>query len=338
MSIFIFGGSNSLRRGGWTTRLNEMHPQKEILNKSIGAATTLLALFRLLSSDETGPKAGDTVVWEYALNDANHVHRGYNKEIALKNVERFIYECQIKELKVCAAIFTHRTDEIAESRNSYYEELKDIFHASGVEFFDVSELWRTAHSVSKVPSSMYLDESHYSDNPELMDFICHAATGAIEKARVPKLAAQGEPAGRVTLKLCKSDEFYQNSLVKVPVAPYRTALKIDVEGTIIGVVSLAHPNTKSGLRLELSRSGYSGSWVNISISSTEKIEKPILKVFSLENAVHAPWKVSPGDSLTILPMRRPNPVYSENHTRRVLQQISPNPAPAFIGLLVCNQE
>ncbi len=64
MTTYICGGSNSVRRGGWVHHFDV--PSDNI---SIGASTSIMGAYRVMFCRDVAP--GDTVIWEYALNDAN---------------------------------------------------------------------------------------------------------------------------------------------------------------------------------------------------------------------------------------------------------------------------
>lgn len=333
MTIFVYGGSNSLRKDGWTAALAQRLPERRIVNRSIGAATSLMAIFRLLTNGDEGPKAGDTVIWEYALNEAAHCARGYDADIAMRNVKRFIAECGRRDLKLVAAIFTPRPDELAEERHPYYTQLHTVLQTHAIASFDVSVAWRAAKGVRHMPKSLFSDANHYGDDPVLTDFITDGVIAAIGAASVP----QEQPLtgmGRLAVRLFDEGTVYQNALISVPVAPNPSIMALDMEARVIGVVALAHPSSNCAIRLELTRLGHSGQWVNISTTASGKADKTILKVLSLEAAVSAPWDVEPGDFVNIRSLVEPAPVYAENHVRRSLPRLDPAPPAAFIGLVL----
>lgn len=335
MTIFVYGGSNTLRKDGRAALLAERHPAGGVVNRSIGAATSLMAIFRMLTNPDTGPRPGDTVIWEYALNEANHVTRGYDPEIALRNLERFIRECALRKLHLVAAIFTPRGIEQAETRLPLFGKIHQLLAEYGVASFDVSQAWRAAHSVRHMPAHLYLDNAHYSRDPDLYAFIANGVMKAIQTASVPKLPPPLRAGhGRLQVQLFEAGSVYKNALVSVPIAPHRSVLPFDREGQIIGVAALVHPNAQCALRLELTRKGHCGSWVNISTAGIESADKTILKVFSLEAALGSAWHVEPGDSLTILPLRRVSPVYAESHTRPDLRSLDATQPASFIGVVL----
>lgn len=333
LKLFIYGGSNSLLKDGWTAALAEKMPQTTVVNRSIGAATSLMALFRLLTNTDEGPQPGDTVIWEYALNEAAHCARGYDAQIALRNVTRFVDECARRELKLVAAIFTPRAEELADARHPYYAQLHDLLQARGVVSFDVSQAWRAATGAAHMPKSLFSNANHYALDAGLTDLITEGVISALAGACVPRgQAVTG--AGGLAVRLFDEGTLYQNSLISLPVAPNPSTMVLDLRARVIGVVALAHPQSNCAIRLELTRFGHCGQWVNISTTTSGKSDKTILKAFSLEAAVGTAWEVAPGDSLNIQSLAEPGPVYGENHVRRNLPRLDADPPSSFIGLVL----
>lgn len=335
MTIFIYGGSNSLRKDGWAPVFAKRLEDETIVNRSIGAATSLMAIFRLLTNAETGPKPGDTLVWEYALNEVNHIRQGYDRQTMNRNVERFIRECLRRRVNLVAAIFTPRSEEWADARDPMYDDLKSMLKHYEIIDFDVSLAWRKARGAARMAKALYLDNAHYGSDAELLEFIAEGVQSAIRLARVPRDAAPLSIAADspLVVQLATADSVYKNALISVPLAAHRSTLVLGTAGRVIGAAALVYADTRSALRLEHSRIGHAGSWLNLSTTGIGKAEKPILKVFSLE-AAGAAWDVLPGDELEILPLRRAKPIYAEYHVKANLVGMDASQPPAFIGLVI----
>lgn len=333
MATVIHGGCSFLRNEGWTARLSERLAEGTVVNRSIGASTTLMAMFRLLTQAEDAPKPGDTVIWEYALNEAAHCAKGYDAEIAHRNLLRFIAECARRDLKLVAAIFTTRADELAEERSPYYDRLLATLRANGVACFDVSTAWRAAKGVRHMARSLYSNPNHYGDDAELNTFITDGVLAAMAAAAVPVLQ-DATHQRRLAVQLFDGTTLFQNSLMSLPVAPNPSTMVMNADAVVIGVVALAHPFVNCALRLEVTRTGRAGHWVNISTTTSGKGDKTILKAMSLEAAVGSGWSVQPGDRLSIQSLAVPAPVYAENHVRRSLASLDANAPAAFIGLVL----
>jgi hypothetical protein len=336
MTTFIYGGSNSLHKIGWTAGFTEKLAPGTVINGSIGAASSLMAMFRMVTIEGRVPQAGDTVIWEYALNEAHHVTRGLDVGIAMRNVERFIRECARRGLKFVAAVFTPRSEELADQRMPMYARLEALLDHYGVARFDVSTAWRAAKSLPHLPESLYLDEAHYGADPELAGFIQDGMIAAMAHATVPPLPTPLRSGlGALTVQLFEGEGRFANALISVPVAPVRARMVLGSAGRVIGLCALAHPNAQSAIRLELNRIGHAGSWLNLSTSGVEGGDKVLLKAFSLEAAVGGTgWQVAPGDRLNLMPVRVRAPLYAEVLVRKNLTEMDETQKPAFIGLIL----
>ena len=67
---------------GWVSRFRAHAP--DLVNLSVGGTTSITGLFRVMTTPQIGP--GDVVVWEYALNEANHIRRGRPPRLLLEHL------------------------------------------------------------------------------------------------------------------------------------------------------------------------------------------------------------------------------------------------------------
>ncbi|MDP0929552.1 hypothetical protein Q0601_20395 [Paracoccus onubensis] len=338
MSFFVFGGSNSIFRDGWITWFAERAGQP-VLNRSVGATTTLTGLFRfLMKGEERAPEAGDCIIWEYALNDVNHVARGYRREMLLKNVEHLMVLSRERGCTFVPLIFTPLWQEQAPRRDLYYDMLTKLFLAYGVVPFDVSTAWRHHFGKARMPDSMYLNNPHYARVPQVMDFIANGVAEAANNARVPAAIAPHYTEGRgVTLITGLGREIHQNSIMRVPVTRIPLSIEMNQHGRIAAVCALCQSEPERGIRVQLVPSA--GEIRQMRFSTTNQDDqRTILKAISLENALGKRWSdrwaFSPGDRLRLSPARKPGDFYAEHELSKSLA--SPNiGAPARItGVLV----
>lgn len=335
MTIFIYGGSNSLLKTGWTATLARKMTDEPMVNLSIGGTTSITAIYRMLSHTETEHRPDDVVVWEYALNEVNHINKGFEPEVALKNAERFIRECTRRGLKFVATIFTPLEQEAAPERLPFFDQLNALMQHYGIATFDVSSAWRSKHSVRRVPKKLYRNNAHYANDPEILDFIADGVSDAIRQASVP-LEASPLRCGRAKLhvELVENGEPFENSKVKCMVAPLPYAFSPSQVGKIIGIACLIHPESKSALQIVLSNNDYSGRWINLSTAGTPTVEKVILKVFALEAATGDGWQTRLGDQVEVQSLEQSASLYGESLTRQKLGHPDEDPKPAFIGLVL----
>lgn len=339
MSFYVFGGSNSIFRNGWIAGFSQQAGQP-VLNRSVGATTTLTGLFRFLMPGNDGhPAEGDCVLWEYALNEVNHAARGYSHEMLLKNVEHFISLCRAHGCRLIPVIFTPLWQEKAARRDPYYQMLTDLFAHHGITPFDVSLAWRQQHG-GRLPDALYADSAHYAREPDFMAFIADGVARLVATARVPALAEPLYSAGRKVAVIDGLEEgSHENSLMRVPTAQLPLSIEMKGHGRVAAIYALCHADFESGIRVQLQ--GGPDQKRQMRFSTTNRREQRIiLKAVSLENALGKRWGdhwgFGPGDRLLLSPARRAGDFYAEYELCPTLTTPA-NTRPARIaGVLVEN--
>ena len=338
MSFYIFGGSNSIFRDGWVTSFSECVDQP-IFNCSVGATTTLTGLFRfLMLGTEKGPAENDCVLWEYALNEVNHVPRGYRHEMLLKNVEHFMALCRERGCRFIPLIFTPLWQEKMPQRDPYYGMLADIFAHYGVIPFDVSQAWRQRFGVKRMLDEFYVNNPHYIRTSQLMEFISAGVADLVSTARVPAPVAPIHTEGRnvALIEGLEQDEF-ENSLMRVPTAQLPLSIELKQQGRVAAICALCHSDFESGIRVRLLSGTDRMRQMRFS-TTNQNARRIILKAVSLEHALGnrwtSHWSFTPGDRLLLSPARKPGQFYAEHELRSALTAPE-HKAPARIsGVLV----
>ena len=170
MTVFIVGGSNSLMKTGWTKNAAHLFPNEDVVNLSIGATCSLTGLYRSVFTADIF--SGDTIVWEYALNDANQISSGFvSAEFLLKYIELLLAICFQRRVRFVALIFKSQNLENIEGENDYHTLLKALLDTWDVRYSDISVEYRNDFKVDKVPADMFADPLHYSVNSSIMDYI-----------------------------------------------------------------------------------------------------------------------------------------------------------------------
>lgn len=338
MAFYIIGGSNSIFRDGWVSRFAE-RVSDPVVNRSVGATTTLAGLFRfLMAGPEGAPGEGDRVIWEYGLNEANHVARGYRRELLLKNVEHLIRLCHDRGCRFIPLIMTQRRQEQAATRDSYYQMLTDLFAHHGISAFDVSQEWRRRFGRARLPDELYVDDAHYARDPELMKFIAEGVVDLAATAGVPAAVTPLYSAGRhIGLLEGLTQDVFENSLMRVPRAKIPLEITLTGRGRVAGICTLCRGGKETGIRVQLRPDTDEMRQMRFSTTNLRD-QRIILKSVSLENALGARWdklwRFEEGDRLRLSPARRPGDFYAEHEILTPLT--APNPfLPAHIaGVLV----
>lgn len=331
MTFFIMGGSNSIFKDGWISRFSEQ-VSEPCVNRSVGATTTLSGIYRFLLP--YGPSAGDCVIWEYALNEINHIGQDYATDTVLKNVEHFILLCRQRGCRLAPLIFTPRQEETAPTRGEYYERLHDLFAHYGISAFDVSVEYRKSNGVDRIPDENFQDNFHYAKTPTMLGFIADRAVALIKSATIPGPASPVYTAGRTVALIdgFQSDEF-SNSLMTIPVARVPISIDLTSKGRIIAIYALCSTSFDSGIRMELHDT--EGNMKKIRFSTTPKKEKPIrqLKAISIENSDTGDWRFSQSFQLKFFAALNGGIFYSDHTTKGKLEN-PVRPPPVISGVLV----
>lgn len=332
MALVVLGGSNSRYRSGWVGNLEHVLGH-EVRNLSIGATTSLTAIYRTFLED--GARRGDTVIWEYALNEVNHIKGGYEIDHVLKSVEHLLRICRRDGIRFAPAVFTPLREEAAEERSRYYRKLMDLFEHYGIAYFDVSPAFRSLKGLQRLPDDHFADEQHYAKLPDLMQFIAEGAADLASRATVPDQAAPiytGQ--SEVSLLSPAKTDIYENSVMRVPVARVPLRLEAASPGRLLAIMALCRPDEECGLRARISLDGRERRGFRFSATSHPSFPKPILKAVSLERATGAAWPVEPGESIIVAPAKMGGRFFNEYLTLKMLSNPVKQPKAGVCGFLI----
>ena len=237
--IYIIGGSNSLMNNGWAHHLAEMMPGA-VTNVSIGAATSLMGLFRLLRDDVPD---GATVVWEYALNESNHFRSGQSLESLLYHLDWFMEIARRKTIRVLPLLLWTRAEQVSGKRNEYRKLLEQRLEAYGMPVIDAFEALQILAAQQNTEATSYFDGNmHYSVETPFPAIIAEMVREGLEKSILPQ--ALGGLKG-LRLTLCAPDgdgrEFY-NSIFRSKVFAISNPLVVRSTGKLLASYVMAAMN------------------------------------------------------------------------------------------------
>lgn len=178
--IYISGGSNSIRKGGWTYSFAELYKgSDEINNISIGGTGSITSAWRVLFTQDLKP--GDIVIWEYALNDSVLIKAsGYSDELCLRFCEHVIRHVRKSGARMIPLILTNLHTENRGRSTRYYRRLKHIFSRYELEFVDIAEESRAKLGVEKISADYYEDPQHYVPGGPITQFLAQRTNELIE--------------------------------------------------------------------------------------------------------------------------------------------------------------
>lgn len=168
--LVVVGGSNSVLSEGWVGLLREALPDLPIVNLSIGAATSPMAYYRLVTFGALRPY--DVVIWEYALNDQKQIEdRRITAEAALRYVELVLQHVAAAGARFLAVVMTPADLQPAQDFSLYRVGLDALLSRYGVQVVDVNGLWRSLHKVERVPNSEYRGLRQYRDRAAILSLL-----------------------------------------------------------------------------------------------------------------------------------------------------------------------
>lgn len=303
MKIIILGGSNSLRAGGYPEELVKRFEGTEILNYSLGAAPSSMGLFNLIDKSEISP--GDLVIWEYALNDINHINlKGHDESLILRMVEHTIRYCARSGAAFLPVILTPRDVEGVSAPRPYRAMLHFLFHAYGIPFIDFSLRARAKFGVPRIPRDDYDDHDHLMPNGRMFDYLAdlifeEVGSGVKTPERIAPVFLSEDQEVHVIRKFTGGvEKRLVNRLFDIGyVAPDGSPVIVEspeIDGRIVGMVVVS--DSKAGV-LNVTSGEES---LDVSICHNHKnFEKPTIKILTLPNLTKSEFRLGAGRPLVI---------------------------------------
>lgn len=306
MALFIVGGSNSIFRDGWVAKLPGAR------NLSVGANTTLCGIFRCLLDD--GPKGGDTIIWEYGVNEIVHGRALYAAETILRNLEHFLRLAHCRDWKVLPLMLIPR-DEERDGLPAYYHSALQLFRHYGLTVVDANAAFR--QKLGRIPAAFYKDPVHYRLDPEVTGRIGRMALDHLDLATCPVDASPIQAEGTIEIVKLRYSSIFINSIMSVPLVSMPIRLRMDGRGVIRSIVTLCRPGISSGIRARLSRNGK--ALANSRISTTCRVDKTLLKALSMDSV--GDWSFRDGDVLSLRYINTGGLLYAEQGLRKRVQDV-----------------
>ncbi|WP_157982188.1 hypothetical protein [Oceanicella sp. SM1341] len=293
--IVVAGGTNSLVKGGYVSRLSEM-ARMPVHNLSTDATTSLTALYKLQTDPEVAP--GDVVLWEYALHEINHVARGHDPEALLRGVEHFIRHCIRRRLVLIALILVPQPVGIRIEEDPYVERLHELFDYYGVATASLKRAYTEKFDHKRLPKVFFtgpfmLDAA----NKNLMYFTANLCVKLLERAGVPERPlADSQLTGetRLSFETGFADTRLSDGQIELPVAAPPLALTVKEDGLLDALVYFATPEG-GGVTLRIGERE-----LRLSLHHRNPgVPGPMLLVLRMQTVFGAPCEVKKGDVIDI---------------------------------------
>lgn len=284
MSNFVVGGSNSIFGNGWTSHIGAF------TNLSVGANTTLCGTYRCLL--DSGPKRGDTIIWEYGLNEIVHCRVLYDHRVVIRNLEEFLRLASFEGWKVLPLMLIPRR-EAREGLPAYYDEALRLFARYGLKVIEPNQVLH--RSFDRVDENIYSDPVHYLRRDDITGIIGRMVADRLNDVAIPDASTCLQTTGTPELIEFPTGSVFENSIMSIPLARMPLRIRLSGRGAIRSLITLCRPGLLTGIRMRLTR----GSEVvaDARISTACKQDKTLLKAMNLDNV--GDWSFEPGDVLAI---------------------------------------
>lgn len=303
MTVYIAGGSNSLKRDGWTRTFRETHTA-DAVNLSIGATMSMMAAARLYLAPQVA--AGDTVVWEYGINDLNHLARGFPLPVLLRHIEYLLNDCAARGAHVLPLYLrplwvespTVQPRYPSDNWRGYEGALYDLFGRYGVPILDFSRHYRETTGASRVPDRVYSNRNHIATRPDLMHMIASAVADRLPGHRPAARLGLYNASRTLRIETGFCTRTFTNAALSLPVTPGPAAFTAPPDGPARRVTGLLVLTHKKGGALRVSWPGGSRK-VSVSNPEAGRFDRHTLKFISFEYLFGFAPELAPGETIAM---------------------------------------
>lgn len=306
MTVYLVGGSNTFRKFGWAPAFSAALQERgeAVVNISVGAAANLMGYVRAVGMNDL--RAGDVVVWEYALNDEIRIQAGGSMETILRHMEYLLEHCAARGVRVLPMIFVPQHWERRPGRNGvspYRRHLWQLFRHYQVPYFDVSVRFRAHLGAEAIPDAHFENVQHYAPDSEITGFVAQGALGFLGRAPVParpgrRWAGAGQQAAYLGAMQGGTPQVLTNERMTLP-----------ARGVALQGVSFAPFDRAGSLTALAVVADRAAGYLNLTLGPTSVVfgpshqertfSKPTFRLFDFEAALRAPLRFAPGDRLQV---------------------------------------
>ncbi len=229
----VLGGSNSMIAGGWVNILRrDFHRLVDITNLSVGACTSAMALYRFLNFEDRAEKI--PIIWEYGLNEFNHLQGGQALESLLYHLEWLIQLCIREDRPFLPVLMCSRT-QLGLTNDPYKAAILDLFARYGIWVIDCSRLLRVVACGDPNLGRWYSDDAHYDTNLDfparLAEHVVFALDDILPPIQIPERAQHFDQLSLVLVKPSGTPTLnFNNSVLSCDFVPFEDAVEVPVSG------------------------------------------------------------------------------------------------------------
>lgn len=235
----VLGGSNSMIANGWVNLLvREYTNLAQITNLSVGACTTTMGLYRLLSRQ--GRTHGVPLIWEYGINEYNHLVSGQPLASLMYHLEWLLQLAIREDRPFVPLLMRSRKQALPGHSDAYLSSVTDLFHRYGLELVDANLLLHILARGQPDVALWYSDPAHYNTATEVPRRVSEAVLMALPNARIPRQiaerAAHFDALDLVLSTPAQPLSIFENSVMSCAFARFETSPRISVEGRALAAI------------------------------------------------------------------------------------------------------
>jgi len=181
--VIVLGGANSMVVDGWVNLLRrEFTALVDVTNLSVGACTSAMALYRFLSFEDRPDRA--PVIWEYGINEFNHLQGGQSLDSLLYHVEWLIQLC-IREERPFLPVLMRNQAQAGPHQDPYMTAIQDLFAIYELEVLDCNRLLQVVARGAPNLGQWYSDGSHYDTGSAFPARVAEQVAYRLDTLRAP---------------------------------------------------------------------------------------------------------------------------------------------------------
>ncbi|SDY48345.1 hypothetical protein SAMN05444004_101549 [Jannaschia faecimaris] len=239
LRAMILGGSNSMIAKGWVNLMRRDYAALIVAdNLSVGACTTTMGLYRLLSQPSRPP--GMPVIWEYGVNEYNHMVGGQPLSSLLRHIEWLLQICIREHRPFLPVLMRNKSQTVLPHDDVYVHAVTDLFRRYGLSALDCTTLLRVMARGDLDANAWYSDNAHYDTATELPRRVAEAVLLALPSAQVPispadraihfdplemRLALPTDPRSRL-----------ENSIINCAYAAFDESPELEITGRVLAAI------------------------------------------------------------------------------------------------------
>ena len=180
------------------------------------------------------------MIWEYGVNEYNHLQGGQSLDSLILHVEWLIHLC-IRENRPFLPVLMYNRSQLGPKSDAYATAVRDLFARYGLEVLDCTRLLRIVARGAPELGRWYGDGAHYDTGSVFPERLAEHVLAALDRARVPVCPPERTARfdGR-NLALAVPDgdaaKPFENSVLSCAFTPFDKVGEIDLPGRPLAAI------------------------------------------------------------------------------------------------------